>query len=404
MTLLLLLLALFGHAFAWIAMVNRVHGRAMPFWVSGSLSLLALLCFGLLPPACGWWLAAHGPALFDAAGRWRMPWPWLPYLVLCWSLAPVGIVWWFRCRILRRTPGALRSNRRRRVKLPSGPSAAGRPDDKHHFLAHLPGNQILDLEITERTLELPALPLSLDGLTIVHVSDFHFTGRVGKSYFREVVAQCNRMRPDIVAITGDLMDRAECVDWIPETLGRLAAPYGVCFVLGNHDRRFDLRRLRRTLTDSGLVDLGGRWIEARVDGEPLILAGNELPWIPPAADMTGAPPPPSAGGPPRILLSHTPDQIHWAQTHDFDLMLAGHTHGGQFCLPLFGAVLTPSRRGVKYASGVFSAPPTLMHVTRGISAEFPVRINCPPELAKLTLHAIPRDSAPRENPVTERRT
>jgi predicted MPP superfamily phosphohydrolase len=365
--------------------------------------MLALACFGLLPLAYGSWFVANGPSLFDAHGRWRMPWPWLPYLVVCWSVAPAGIVWWFRCRMLHRPPAALRSDRRRRASLSSGPSPSGPQEQEHHFLVRLPGNEILDLEITERTLEVPALPASLNGLTIVHLSDFHFTGRVGKSYFHEVVAWCNRMQADLIAVTGDLVDRAECVDWIPETLGRLSAAYGAYFVLGNHDRRVDVRRLRQTLVDSGLVDLGGRWIEIRVDGEPVILAGNELPWIPPAADMTGAPPPSSAGGPPRILLSHSPDQIDWAQAHDFDLLLAGHTHGGQFRLPLIGAVLTPSRLGVKYASGVFCAPPTLMHVTRGVSGEFPVRLNCPPELAALTLRAVPREKSPRRNPAAERR-
>jgi predicted MPP superfamily phosphohydrolase len=120
--------------------------------------------------------------------------------------------------------------------------------------------------------------------------------------------------------------------------------------------------------------------------------------------MTSAPPPPSAGGPPRILLSHSPDQIDWAQAHDFDLMLAGHTHGGQFCLPLIGAVLTPSLRGVKYASGVFSAPPTLMHVTRGVSAELPVRLNCPPELSRLTLRKVRRSVVPRPKPTARRQS
>jgi predicted MPP superfamily phosphohydrolase len=89
-----------------------------------------------------------------------------------------------------------------------------------------------------------------------------------------------------------------------------------------------------------------------------------------------------------LVLSHSPDQFAWAQGAGFKLMLAGHTHGGQGRLPLVGAVLTPCLSGVKYSAGVYYEPPTLLHVTRGISGMMPVRINCPPELTKLVLRAV----------------
>ena len=116
------------------------------------------------------------------------------------------------------------------------------------------------------------------------------------------------------------------------------------------------------------------------------MAGNELPWFPPAADLSQAPPP-APDGPLRIVLAHSPDQIAWAQSADVDLMLAGHTHGGQIRLPLLGPIFVPSRWGVHYASGLFHAAPTTMHVSRGVSAEFPVRVGCPPELAHLVLRS-----------------
>jgi predicted MPP superfamily phosphohydrolase len=93
----------------------------------------------------------------------------------------------------------------------------------------------------------------------------------------------------------------------------------------------------------------------------------------------------AASGGLRILLSHSPDQLEWARRHDFDLVLAGHTHGGQIRFPLIGPIIAPSRFGGRYACGVFCEPPTLMHVSRGVSSMFPVRLRCPPELAKLTL-------------------
>jgi len=197
-----------------------------------------------------------------------------------------------------------------------------------------------------------------------------------------------------VALTGDLIDEDALTPWVGDTLAQLKAPEGVYFVLGNHERRVDTRAFREALTEHGLVDLGGRWIEKRIRGERLILAGNEEPWFGPAADLQAAPPPSSRGGPPRIVLAHSPDQLGWAQRHEVDLVLAGHTHGGQICLPWVGPIFSPTLCGVRFACGAFYAPPTVMHVSKGVSADFPVRFHCPPEAVKLTLHAQRGSPAP----------
>jgi hypothetical protein len=261
----------------------------------------------------------------------------------------------------------------------------------HHMSVHLPGNEILQLDLTERAFEVPRLPRVLDGLAIVHMSDLHFTGLVGKAYFREVVRISNELKPDLVAISGDLVDNAECISWIPDTLGQLTSRYGVYVILGNHDLSVDEIQLRQTLADSGLIDLGRRWIRIDVRGESIIIAGNELPWYVPAADLENCPPHTRDYYQLRILLSHSPDQLNWARAHDIDLMLSGHTHGGQIRIPLIGPIFSPSASGVKYDYGLFNAPPTILHVTRGISGRQPLRWNCPPEIALLTLHAPPEN-------------
>ena len=89
----------------------------------------------------------------------------------------------------------------------------------------------------------------------------------------------------------------------------------------------------------------------------------------------------------RFLLSHTPDNLSSARRDRVDLMLAGHTHGGQVRLPWIGPVYAPSRHGVKYASGTFWCDPTLLYVTRGIAGRHPWRWNCPPEVTQLTLRS-----------------
>ena len=124
------------------------------------------------------------------------------------------------------------------------------------------------------------------------------------------------------------------------------------------------------------------------------MAGTETPWfganprVPPRTfDENGVPIA-------RILLSHSPDQIPWARRQNFDLMLAGHTHGGQIRFPVLGPIVAPSLFGVRYASGVFHEAPTLMHVSRGVSGLDPIRVNCPPEVTRITLRAAVVDEEP----------
>ena len=164
----------------------------------------------------------------------------------------------------------------------------------------------------------------------------------------------------------------------------MKARYGVYFIFGNHDLRVDWRLMQRVMEDCGLVYLGGRWKVVSVRGQPVLLAGNELPWFKPAADLSACPP--RSEVPFRLLLAHSPDQLAWARQGDGDLMLAGHTHGGQIRLPLIGPVFAPSFAGVQFASGLFHVPPTILNVSRGLSAELPLRMNCPPEIIHLTLH------------------
>jgi predicted MPP superfamily phosphohydrolase len=87
----------------------------------------------------------------------------------------------------------------------------------------------------------------------------------------------------------------------------------------------------------------------------------------------------------RLCLSHTPDHLPWARRHGIDLMLAGHVHGGQIRLPVIGSVFVPSRYGRRYDCGTFHEPPTLLHVSRGLGGEEPLRFNCRPEVTKLIL-------------------
>ena len=385
MYLVLMLLALVGHGFLWAAFFNLTHCTSLPRWIVAPLTVVGFAAAVLIPLAFEARYLAGGLAVL--APRGPLGWTAGVYLVVCSIAGGVTVIRWVGRRVLGRPPALVRHERRRLCRPLEAADCDATNPDAHGFLTRFPGNQTLLLEITERAVEVPRLPQTLDRLSIVHLSDLHFTGRVGRAYFDQVVRHANQLDADLVAITGDLIDKSRCIDWVPQTLGKLTSRYGSYFVLGNHDVWIDTDRLRRTLVESGLVDLGGRWIEIRVRGEPVILAGNELPWIVPAGDLEHAPPRSSDGGPLRIALAHSPDQLSWARGHDVDLFLAGHTHGGQICLPLIGPLLSATRVGVKYSSGIYHTPPTLVHITRGISGSIPLRFNCPPEITKLVLRA-----------------
>lgn len=389
--LLLVLLAIFGHAVLAVALINRAHATPISTRVGKLVWLSMFVLVPSVPLFFAYWFRVRALHLGKGAGFFSIPPAALPYLATCWlaALAAAGD-WLFRK--FRPPPDSLRSDRRRVFRLLRHPAPARGEDHQHHFLVHLPGNQTLDLEVVERTLSLPGLPAALDRFRLLHLSDLHLTGLVGKGYFQEVVRICNDLEPHLVALTGDLVDNETCIPWLPEILGPLRSRHGCYFILGNHDVHAGPQTLRDTLERAGLIDVGSRWLEVPVGEERIVLAGNELPWFPPAADFGAAPPPSSEGGPVRIVLSHSPDQFLWAQRNGVDLMLAGHLHGGQIRLPVIGPIVSPSRHGVRYAAGVFQADSTVMHVSRGVSGEIPLRWNCSPEVGLLTLRASSPDT------------
>ncbi len=369
-----LIFALVGHGFLWIGLVNRLHALGISHKIIKAGTLGGFACMAALPLLVVWqW--------FSRAGELAAPLS--VYAAVCWAIATITLVRLAWIRFADRRPALLRSEKRRRAALDMNSAAKEPAELHHHWLARLPKNEILQLDVTERTVALPRLPTALDGLKIVHLSDVHFTGYVGKAYFREVVRIANELQPDLVCLTGDLLDRARCFDWIADTLGRLSARHGAYFILGNHDHRIDFDRLRRTLVENGLTDLGGRWLQIAVNGVPIILGGNERPCFGAAPDETLRVLPETF----RIVLAHTPDQLGWARRQNADLMLAGHTHGGQICIPPLGAIFSPTYRGVRHISGVYYVRPTVLQVSRGLSGDIPVRWNCPPEIVLLRLQA-----------------
>lgn len=383
---LLTCLATLGHFAVSCIVINRLHATSLPERFRQVINFFWIIWILGAPAAAAAWLWAESQGLFHSWHDSQYRLLILTYLMFCFAAAAYIIPSWAWRRLTEGINPGVESNHTEILDVSVGLGYRPAGSMLTKVVSYIPWNQILELHVHKKHVHLPRLPDELVGLTITHISDLHFTGQLKQSFFDFAVDKSNELDSDLVLITGDIIDKLKCLPWIEETLGRLQSRYGTYFVLGNHDWRLpDVSVVRKCMTDVGHVDLGGKWTRLNINGHPIVLAGNELPWFLPEADMGNCPDKFDGKRALRILLSHAPDQIDWAQYFNIDLMLAGHTHGGQFRLPLIGPVVSPSRFGVRYCSGTFYLKPTLLHVSRGISATRQLRLNCPPELTQLIL-------------------
>ena len=378
--------ALLGHAVLWVGLNNRLH--AVRLKRSHLKAISALVHFGTVavPLAIAWWLYREQ----SQPGDWQAVFERNPialfYALFCIGMALVHVPRWIYVRFI-----GLRNAKRigQCIKVLDIAERLGKwPTRGWKFAVgrRIPGNQVMQVELVEKRVPLPNLPAELDGLRVLHLSDLHLSGRVESSFFIEVIQEINALEPDLILLSGDVFDTAECIPWIEAVLSPAQAKYGKFFVLGNHDDRLlDTQSARNAVAATGFVDLGGRSATLTIGSQTVFLVGNELPWFRSSLSDEDLLRCQSAQPPLKILLSHSPDQIRWARKHGFDLMLCGHTHGGQIQFPIVGPVVCPSWYGVRYAEGLFLERPTAMHVSRGVSGLFPLRINSRPAVDLLIL-------------------
>lgn len=237
--------------------------------------------------------------------------------------------------------------------------------------------------ITNITIKINALPKQFDGLTIAQLSDIHHCKYVPKEFIRRCVQKVNALHPDIIVLTGDYIYGSNTF-LLPVTqeLAKLKAKEGIFAVLGNHDNREYTADL---FFKNGIRVFINEHTAIYRKKDYLFIGGVDDLWEGKTnlkATFKGT------DNKPKILLSHNPDIIEMIMHTDIDFVMAGHTHGGQVNLPLFGPPVVYSKFGNRYAAGLFQEGKTVMYVNKGIGTSIlPIRLFARPEITLFTLRS-----------------
>jgi uncharacterized protein len=395
-----ILLALLGDARMFLFVMNR--------FVFGSR--------GQEKSAWQWLLFATPPALLVLTA---LIWPlgrWIDWLMsarivervtpdriegIVWSiaLAKVGAGW----LIIAATVGSYwLLDRVRANYLPSAPLVGIRthpPDLVTIRKAHVPfaalrrlgaHNDVYDIEVTRNEIIIDDLPPSFDGYRIAFLTDTHVASFMRRDFYREVVHQVQRFDPDLILFGGDFVSFTRHIKLLPEVLlDGLSARDGLFAILGNHDYWAGPDEIVSVLRAHGVRFLTNDAVMLARGSARLPLVGiDEVYRGSPDVDRAFAGLDPEK---PCLAISHHPDVIDIIRGQRIDLLLCGHTHGGQIRFPFFGAVVVPSRHEGELAAGFHRIGPVLLYVSRGIGAIPPLRILCRPEVATFVLKRGNRD-------------
>ena len=270
----------------------------------------------------------------------------------------------------------------------AGPAPRRRACVKYTRPRRGPWLQLLDFagyEWNHVELSLPDLPPALVGTRILHLTDLHLRTRWPKQ-LDDVIARTQADPPDLILFTGDFVDdkrdHRPALPLVKRLLGNLKSRFGAHAILGNHDGDLLAPQLHRL----GVRVIVHQHVHVRVNDAPIELIG--LPG-PDRADLDerflhaiG----PKNGGVPRIVLCHYPDLVRTVRAIEPDLYLAGHTHGGQICLPNECAILTHDSLPRRLCKGAHDVNGTCLVVNRGFGfTTLPVRAFCPAEVVEVRL-------------------
>lgn len=248
------------------------------------------------------------------------------------------------------------------------------------------------------SLATEGLPSELDGLRVGHITDLHFGRRA--RYLEAIVEWARSVTVDLWAVTGDLLEGAGGLRAVETLVDSLVAPLGRWFVAGNNDNRLlpVFGGLRPVLEPFGLRVLTNEGVTLTHKGGQLAVAGVDDPTRF-RDDLSAA-----LGGlrdaPFVLLLAHSPGIVFRDTPLPPNLILAGHTHGGQICLPPLGPLIGRTRQPGcrrRMAAGLFQRGSSVVYVSRGIGTSIlPMRVCCRPEVTTITLRSCAPGAHPHE--------
>jgi len=240
------------------------------------------------------------------------------------------------------------------------------------------------LTIEHKRIQLSRLPKAFDGFRVVQLSDVHHGPFSDREQIERAVEAANRLQPDIIALTGDYISKerhyaAPCA----EMLGKLKARFGVYAVLGNHDHWTDAALITDLFRAEGITVLINEGMRFEKDGAAFWLAGVDDSMVgleDISLALAGA-----SDDEMKLLLAHNPIVLRRAVRASVDLVLSGHTHGGQVAIRGERASARPRKRLLK---GLWRQGNTQIYVNRGLgTVVLPIRYGCPPEISLLELRS-----------------
>jgi predicted MPP superfamily phosphohydrolase len=235
-------------------------------------------------------------------------------------------------------------------------------------------------------LAIKNLHPTLEGFTIVQITDVHLYPMTQPALVEKSVIMANELNPDLVVLTGDYVwQELAAIDELAPILAGLNAKYGVFSTLGNHDYWLNADVITAAMESSGLPVLINQGLSIQHGKGTIYIAGLDDGWSgKPDLNKTLDRADPAE---PVILLCHEPDLAdRYSLDGRVNVQLSGHTHGGQIRIPGIGALILPYL-GRKYDLGLYRVNDMLLYTNRGLGViSEPVRLNCPPEISQFILN------------------
>jgi predicted MPP superfamily phosphohydrolase len=248
-----------------------------------------------------------------------------------------------------------------------------------------------DFRVREVDVPLPGLPKDLDGLRLLQLSDIHLSAFLTEAELARVIDAAIELRPHVAVVTGDLISsRGDPLEACIRQLARLKTDAGVFGCMGNHERDARAEALTEKLAArAGIRFLRGQAQQLRFGNSVLNLAGVDFQSLFQKEEYLSGAEGLIAPGAMNVLLSHNPDVFPVAARQGYNLVLAGHTHGGQVTVEILDQSINPARFFTPYVYGLYRSGAAAAYVTRGIGTiGIPARIGAPPEISVLRLRKV----------------